>query len=140
MFLAFLRKESEPAARGLTRFELALRVFREGATGQRRLITSALAIAEVRRFDSAGRLSRIEEQHIINALFSRAYIHVVDLTRPIAILAQSLGEEYNLRPADAAHLATALYSECDELLTWDTRFVLRVNRRPLPGLRVSEPY
>ena len=85
-------------------------------------------------------MSRIEEQRIINSLFDRANIRVIDLPRPIAILAQSLGEEYNLRPADAVHLATALYSECDELLTWDVRFVRRVNRRPIQNLPVGEPY
>ena len=51
-----------------------------------------------------------------------------------------MGDEYGLKPPDAIHLATAIQYNCAELLVWDDAFIRRVNRRPIPGLWVGEPY
>ena len=76
----------------------------------------------------------------LQQLFSQPYVGLVDVDIVIASNAQRLGEEYTLKPPDAIHLATAIQHICYELLAWDDDFIRRVNRTPIPGLRVGEPY
>ena len=138
LLLALLNRESIAAGDGTTRFNVALRIFRNAAAGEYRLLTSVLTIAEVRT-TAGGTVDSYRPQSEAG-IFGLPYLRLVSVDRRIAFAAQRLGDEYRLKPPDAIHLATAIRYGCGELLVWDEAFVRRVSRRPIPGLWVGEPY
>ena len=137
VFVAFLNEESIPTADGTPRIEVARRILAQAAAGTHRIVTSALSIAEVRIFPNATAGSRPPAGA---GIFGLPNAHIVDVDTDIASMARQLGIEYNLKPPDAIHLATAIRHHCAELLVWDDAFIRRVNRRPIPGLCVGAPY
>ena len=139
LFVAFLRQETIPAGRGATRFAVARRILADAAAGRIRAVTSVMTLAEV-RYISGDLLPAAEELQLINRVLRHPSITMADIDIDIALQGQSLGREYNLKPPDAIHLATAVRYNCAELLVWDDVFIRRVNRRPIPGLWVGEPY
>ena len=126
-----------PTADGTPRVEVARRVLEQAAAGTYRIITSALSVAEVRLFPGATVASLPSAGA---GIFEPPRIQIANLDLAIALSAQTLGNAYNLKPPDAIHLATAIQYSCAELLVWDDAFIRRVNRRPIPGLQVCEPY
>ena len=134
VFVAFLNQETIPAADGTPRVEVARRVLEQAAAGTYPIVTSALSVAEVRLFPGAAAVQASA------GIFEPPRIQVVNLDLAIALSAQTFGNAYNLKPPDAIHLATAVQYNCAELLVWDDAFIRRVNRRPIPGLWVGEPY
>ena len=137
VFIAFLNEETMPSAGGTPRVEVARRVLEQAAAGTYRIITSALSVAEVRLFPGA---TVVSPPSAGAGIFEPQRIQIANLDLAIALSAQALGNAYNLKPPDAIHLATAIQYNCAELLVWDDAFIRRVNRRPIPGLRVCEPY
>ena len=135
VFVAFLNEESIPTADGTPRVAVARRILEQAAAGTCRIVTSALSVAEVRIFPGATVAPPAGA-----GIFDPQRIQVVNLDLAIALSAQALGNAYNLKPPDAIHLATAIRHGCDELLVWDDAFIRRVNRRPIAGLWVGEPY
>ena len=140
VFFALIKQESIPCPGGLTRWEIAERIFGGAEAGPYPIYTSAATIAEVRRIRNQNEpLSQAETQQI-REFFQHSYILTIDVTREIAEKAQELGAEYNLTPIDAIHLATAIQCDCDVLLVWDKRFSQRFESGPVEGVRVIEPY
>ena len=103
-------------------------------------LLSVITIAEVRYIGIDQTRPAAVELPAINRLLHRPSLDKADADIDIAMMAQRLGREYSLSPPDAIHLATAVQHNCAELLVWDDAFIRRVNRRPIPGLRVCEPY
>ena len=136
VFVAFLNEETLPTADGRPRVEVARRILEQADAGTARMVTSALSIAEVRIFPGA----TVAAPEAGAGIFEPPRVLVVNLDPDIARAAQTLGNAYNLKPPDAVHLATAVRYNCVELLVWDDVFIRRVNRRPIPGLWVGEPY
>jgi len=138
LLLALLNRESIATGTGTTRFNVALRIFRNAAAGEYRMLTSVLTIAEVRTTPGGTIASDLPQSE--GGIFGLPYLRTVDVGTEIAFAAQRMGDEYGLKPPDAIHLATAIQYNCAELLVWDDAFIRRVNRRPIPGLWVGEPY
>ena len=136
VFVAFLNEETIPTADGTPRVEVARRILEQADAGSYRIVTSVLSIAEVRLFPGATAAPPPGG----TGVFGLPNVHTVNVDREIALMARQLGVEYSLKPPDAIHLATAIRYGCDELLVWDDAFVRRVNRHPIPGLWVGEPY
>lgn len=136
VFVAFLNEETLPTADGTPRVEVARHILEQAGPGTDRIITSVLSIAEVRLFPGARAGSPPDGVGV----FGLPNVHTVNVDSDIAIMARRLGRKYGLRPVYAIHLATAIRYDCAELLVWDDAFVRRVNRRPIPGLWVGEPY
>ena len=136
VFVAFLNEETIPTADGTPRVAVARRILEQADAGNDRVVTSVLSIAEVRLFPDATAGTPPGGAGV----FGLPNVHTVNVDREIALMARRLGVEYNLKPPDAIHLATAIRHNCGELLVWDEAFVRRVNRRPISGLWVGEPY
>lgn len=139
LFIAFLRQETIPTASGAARADVARRILDDAVAGRIRAVTSVMTVAEV-RYISGDALPAAEELRLINRILQHPSITMAAIDITIALQGQFWGREYNLKPADAIHLATAVQYHCDELLVWDDAFVRRVNRRPVAGLWVGEPY
>lgn len=140
VFFALIKQEQIPVPGGLTRWEIAQRIFRDAAAGQYSLHTSVATIAEVRWIRNQNEPLTRTELEQVRAFFESSFIQTSDVTREIAEQAQELGAAYNMTPIDAIHLATAIQRECDVLLVWDKRFSQRFEGRPIEGLIVTEPY
>ena len=137
VFVAFLNEETIPTPDGRTRVAVARGVLAEAVAGGRRIVTSALSVAEVRNTPGATASSFVPPGDA--GIFELSCIRVVNVDLTIALAAQRLVSHHNLKPPDAIHLATAIQHNCAELLVWDDAFIRRVNRRPIPGLWVGEP-
>ena len=138
VFVAFLNNEMLPTSAVAPRAEVARRILAEAEAGEYGIVTSVLTVAEVRRASQAPSVLHGVPGNA--GLFGWSLIRLENLDLTIALASRDLGERYGLKPPDAIHLATALQHNCYELLVWDDDFVRRVNRIPLPGLRVCEPY
>lgn len=136
VFVAFLNEETIPTADGTPRVEVARRILELAGAGNYRSVTSVLSIAEVRLFPGATAGAPPGGAGV----FEPPNVHTVDIDNEIATMAQQLGLEYDVKPTEAIHLATAIRYDCAELLVWDDAFIHCVNRSPIPGLWVGEPY
>ena len=136
VFIALLKGESSDEA---DRAEIAQAILRAAEAGRIELVTSAFTRAEVRRDRRQPKLT--PEQHSrVSAFFRRSYLHVQPLDRAIGESAAELGERYNLKPADAVHLATALAVQADELQHWDDAdFGKLPLRTDPPPIRITHP-
>ena len=137
VFVAFLNEESLPTADGTPRLAVARRILEQAGTGTDHLVTSVLSIAEVRLFPGATAGSLAPDG---DGVFGLPNVRTVNVDIEVATMARRIGVEYSLKPPDAIHLATAIRYDCAELLVWDDVFIQRVNRRPIAGLWVGEPY
>ena len=140
VFFALIKQEQIPCPGGLTRWEIAQRIFQDAEAGQYRIYTSTATIAEVRRIRNQNEPLSHSELRQIQEFFQRSYILTIDVTREVAEKAQELGAAFNLTPIDAIHLATSIIWGCDVLLVWDKRFSQRFASGPVEGVRVIEPY
>lgn len=89
--------------------------------GDIEIITSTLTIAEVRRAEGTpdDRVKRL----IRSVLTSGRLVKLAEVTQTIGEKARDLQWDYgiNLSGADAIHVATAIITDCKELLTLDAR-------------------
>ena len=95
-----------------------------GKNGQCEILTSALSLVEVFKkkceSDDPKPLS-VENDQIISEMFEQPHVLRVALDANIAKLARTLLRKYpELKKApDAIHLATALFTDCDAMHTYD---------------------
>lgn len=73
---------------------------------------------------------------IVNDFFRHPFVHWVELDVPLAYEARVLSRRYRLRGSDAVHLASAIRTKCDALMTWDRGFPIG---ETVEGVRVMEP-
>jgi predicted nucleic acid-binding protein len=113
----------------------------EAAERRMQIVTSTLAVAEVcyiRRKCSPEELKRDVTE--IARFFDNDYIHLVQVSRRIATEAAQIARLYNVKPADAIHLATAIESGCQEVHTYDGSKLLKLDGKVgTPPLTISEP-
>ena len=137
VYLAFLKGETIQAANGMTRVELARRILGDAETGDVQIFTSAITIVEVRRVGGSPQPNVL--QAVLDVL-DRTDARLVAVDRSLALRAQSLANDYDIRTMDAIHVASADFANCNELFMWDDSVVRKIARNPLPRLRVCEPY
>jgi predicted nucleic acid-binding protein len=65
------------------------------------------------------------------------HLVLIDVTRLIGELAREIIWEHGVRPADAVHIASALYAQVDVLQTTDDRLLRRNGQ--IRGLRIEKP-
>lgn len=136
VFIALIKGEASEEA---DRAEIAQAILRAAEAGKIELVTSAFTRAEVRRDRRQPKLT--PEQHTrVSEFFRHSYLHVRPLDQAIGESAAELGEQYNLKPADAVHLATALSVQADELQHWDDNDFGRLPlRADSPPIKIAHP-
>ncbi len=82
-------------------------VLREAEAGRLLIVTSALTIAEVLWIRGQPKLSRDQAEQI-ERFFKHKYIAFRNVDRTIAEAARQVVWDYDIRPKDAVHVATAL--------------------------------
>lgn len=131
VFLGWLKGE---VVQGVDRKQIADHLIRQAQQGVYPLITSTLTLAEVHKLRSGPVLPGDLDEQIL-AFFESDFIVFVDVDRLIGEAANRLCRRFNIFPADAVHLASALRAGCDVLLAWDNRF----RQVQHPDIRIEEP-
>lgn len=132
VFIALIKGE---IVAGIDRGQIAQNILDDASRGRWAILTSTLTIVEVFKKRNHPTLTEMEEQKI-DAFFKHEYIKLVTLDRQVAEHARKLARVYNLRPIDAVHLASAIRTKADQLLTWDNDFP----RTTIEGVQIREPY
>ena len=136
VFIALIKGEASAEA---DRATIAQAILRAAEAGKIELVTSAFTRAEVRRDRRRPKLTP-EQHNRVSAFFKHSYLHVRPLDRAIGESAAELGERYDLKPADAVHLATALSVKADELQHWDDNdFGKLPLRTDPPPIKITHP-
>jgi len=111
------------------------------------LVTSALTITEVLyvkldQVDARVQIDRSQEEQL-RALFlprPNQYLTIVELDRWLAISARELVWDYNIKPKDAIHVASALHARVPVLHTTDKRLTRHSGKLGGdPVLRIETP-
>ena len=102
------------------------------------IITSALTIAEVLWMRGGPRIPK-EKAEIVQKFFRRSYIRVVNVSRKVAMAAQTHVWEDDIRPKDAIHVATALAFGVNALETFDSGLICKSGKEGIPLLLIREP-
>ncbi|WP_039899681.1 type II toxin-antitoxin system VapC family toxin, partial [Microcystis sp. T1-4] len=93
------------------------------------LYTSAFTMAEVvyiKSLKAKRDLSDLEQENIINNLFSNEWIKLVGFERETSEINRYLIRSYKLQPFDALHLATAIRMKLDYFDTVDQKLIDKV--------------
>lgn len=133
VFIALIKGE---VIDGIDRGEIAQHILDDAGTGRWPIFTSTFTIVEVFKKRNRPALT-IEEEQTIDAFFKHEYIKLVTLDRYVAEQGRRLARAYNLRPADAIHLASAIRIKADQLLTWDDDFPKNTT---IEGVLIREPF
>jgi predicted nucleic acid-binding protein len=88
--------------------------------GECEIATSAVSLAEVCKLPDLGVLP-IEQTQKILAFFGNDYIHVWQADRSICEDAHHVIREHGLLPMDAIHVATALASKAEIMITTESK-------------------
>lgn len=131
VFLSLFQRGSTPES--AYQREQAIHLLEEARNGTTLIITSTFTLAEARRGEGVPPLPG-EEHATLNAFFKHSYIEAVPVDRAIGELAAEYGERFNLSPADAVQLATAVRVKVPIFLAWDGDFHRRdaMKGAPIP--------
>jgi predicted nucleic acid-binding protein len=115
MFLCFLNKKEEERRR------IAQDILDNAQKGKVVIVTSWFTVAEVIRpkFVPAGQKLTPVQIAKIEGMFRWKWLKKIQVHEVIAFKAVELARDYNLRPADSIHAATAVIERVDALHAWD---------------------
>lgn len=130
-FLAWLQNEPGKA-------EFCEGTIKRAEAGEVLIVTSALTITEVLWMRGAPKVSRDKAQ-ILRRFFRRSFIRVRNVTRAVAENAQEIVWDYNIRPKDALHVATALDAKAIALETFDEGLINKTGTVGEPPLVIRKP-
>lgn len=116
------------------------RVIESAETGNVRILTSALTIAEVLWVRGQERIPA-DSAARVEAFFRHEWIVVRELDRFIAEAARALVWNHNVKPKDAVHLATALRRDVqiEQLDTFDEPLIRLSGKLGEPPLSIGKP-
>jgi predicted nucleic acid-binding protein len=101
VFLGWLKEEPDK----LPQCEAAIR---EAEIGKLKIVTSTLTVAETLFLIKGERPVSRESRQRLRGFFESEYIELAELDRPTAELAQDVIWDFEVRPKDAVHVATAV--------------------------------
>ena len=111
-------------------------IWKDAEQGKYEIWTSVYSYLEVIHgiVEHGAPYSAEEYDEVIFSLFGQAHVKRIQVSEPIAKLARLLKRKHHpdlgKRP-DAIHLASAAYSNCTELHTWDKSDLLHLNGKVL---------
>ncbi len=112
------------------------------------IVVSTMAIVEFRPYQGA-QAHNPALARIVDDLFNSTDILLYGLTPQIAMLAREIGEMHPaILPADAVHIATAIFAKADVLFTFDgggkrrrpKGMIANSGKIGAPTLKISPPY
>jgi predicted nucleic acid-binding protein len=112
-------------------------VIEKARSGEVVIVTSALTMVEVVKITELGLLDQDTEQ-LVADFFENDFISLRNVDRFVAERARPLVREFNLKPADAIQVATALLMKVDVMHTYDEKHLLKLNGK-IDGLRIELP-
>ena len=118
--------------------ELCQGTIDQAEQGEALIVTSALTIAEVLWLRNSPRISS-DKADILRRFFRRSYIRVRAVTRSVAEAAQTVVWDYDIRPKDAIHVATALDAKITVLETFDENLISKSGKVGTPPLIIRKP-
>jgi predicted nucleic acid-binding protein len=102
------------------------------------IVTSALTIAEVLALKGKPSISSAKRQTVV-AFFKQEYIIVRNITRRIAESARDYVWDFNVKPKDALHVATAVDAGLTLLNTFDASLQKKSGQIANPPLTIAPP-
>jgi predicted nucleic acid-binding protein len=133
-FLAVLKNEDDKIGECLS-------VMKAAEAGEIIILTSALTFIEVIKLEKGKpKLSKDVEEKI-RAFLRHEWIYVHEVDRKIGELARDLMWQYeSLKPKDATHVATAIWTKVDVLETFDDELIKLSGTIGDPLLHITRPY
>lgn len=114
-FLAWLQEEA-------VKIDLCNGTIDRAEKGDALLVTSALTMAEVLWRKGGPKLPQAKLV-LLRKYFRRSYIRVINVSRSIAEGAQEVVYNFDIKPKDAVHVATALQLGIGVLETFDDKLI-----------------
>lgn len=118
-FFALLKEEKG-------RVETCGTIASEAEQGKFQVVTAAVTLLEVVRFQKRPVRIAQEDNAKITEFFRSPWIRVVQMDRAVAELARSLVWDFNLQAYDAIHAATAIQQGVSVLETYDGDMIKRL--------------
>lgn len=106
----------------------------QAQAGEITVVTSPLTMAEVAKIDGPALAEDVERE--ISLFFQHEWIHLVELDRLVAARARKAIRDFNLKPLDAVHVASAQGRNATLLLTYDDR-ILKIGR--IGNMEIRQP-
>lgn len=110
---AILGEEAEPG-----KSSISAQVLELARTGAFPVLASTFVFAEVIKDRRQPELDS-EQEELIDSYLRQECITWVEVDLPLAEKARSIARQHGLKPGDAIHLASAIRSGCDQLLSWN---------------------
>jgi len=110
-FLAILNREPG-------RFETCAAILKAAELRKLEIVTSAFTITEV-LYPKNGEKLAPEKRHTVRQYLRRPGIVLVDCDREVAESAQDYVWDFNVRPKDAIHIASAVYANAPVMEAYD---------------------
>ena len=102
------------------RRQAALNFLKEAEDGNIIVMTSAYTLAEVLKVDE-NELSNDEQEVRIQQLFLQPWLSIIEYERKVAEISRDIARRYSIKPGESIHLATAIRSKADCLITTDEK-------------------
>ena len=130
-FLGYLKEEKG-------KVEKCDDVLRRADRGEVLIVTSALTLTEVLHVRNKPRLPK-ENAELVRKCFQREQIRICNVSRKIAENAQDVVWNFDVRPRDAIHVATAIHMKVDALETFDGELIKKNQKIGNSPLTIREP-
>jgi len=132
-FIAVLNEEDE-------RLQACIAVLNEAKRGELTIVTSAVTLTEVVKFDGERPIGR-EQAQVIRDFFMHEYISLRNADRKVCELAQDLiWDHSHLAYKDAIHVATAIRWHVPVIETYDDDFLKLNGMIGTPPVIVRHPF
>jgi predicted nucleic acid-binding protein len=99
-------------------YSTILAIENQAKSGELDIFVSALVIAEVVNSKTHGKMADGDIRAIAK-YFRNKFIKIVPVDRMVAGAAADIVRNFDLRPPDAIHIATAIRTKCDVFYTYD---------------------
>ena len=120
------------------RVEKCRGVVKHAEDGKLIIVTSALTLTEVVWLKGCPRLDE-DSEDTIRRFFEQEYVAVRTVDRVIAEMARRLVWEFNVKPKDSIHVATALQLSIPIIDTFDDGLIALDNKLGSPRIRIGQP-
>lgn len=108
-------------------------------SGQLKIVTSTFTLVEVLYLKNKQKIPK-EEARLIRDFFEHRYIITIEVDRRIAEKAQEIFWDYEIKPKDSIHAASALLSGSKILETFDPDFLVLDGKIGNPPIQIKRPH